>query len=201
MAPVKAETRSSVVKPPIEIAAPASRVTAQEAKPPLVALPAPAVKIPEPAKPAVLPSAVKVGPAVVLPKPSATAVVPTPRETTGDEAAGEQLALLKNKPIEVLPENKPMVRPVPRALEGFIVQLAFNDREKAQRWAEAMERRGYAVSVTEAGTEGALRVRLGNFTQRDDAERQLRTFKQEGLNGIIINLPQSFRPEAHSSIP
>jgi cell division protein FtsN len=64
-----------------------------------------------------------------------------------------------------------------------------------------MEKRGYAVSITEAGTEGALRVRLGNFTQREDAERQLRNFKQEGLTGIIINLPQGFRPEARSSIP
>jgi hypothetical protein len=64
-----------------------------------------------------------------------------------------------------------------------------------------MERRGYAVSVTEAGTDGSLRVRLGNFTVRDEAERQLRNFKQEGINGIIINLPQAFRPEARSSLP
>jgi cell division septation protein DedD len=94
-----------------------------------------------------------------------------------------------------------MVRPEPKALEGFIIQLGFNDKEKARQWAEAMERRGYAVSITEAGAEGALRVRLGNFAQRDEAERQLRSFKQEGLSGIIINLPQGFRPEARSSIP
>jgi len=85
--------------------------------------------------------------------------------------------------------------------QGVGVQFAFNDKEKARRWAEGMEKRGYAVSITEAGAEGALRVRLGNFVQRDDAERQLRNFKQEGLNGIIINLPQGFRPEARSSIP
>ena len=62
-------------------------------------------------------------------------------------------------------------------------------------------RRGYAVSVTEAGVEGSLRVRLGNFSMRDDAERQLRNFKQQGMSGIIINLPQAFRPEARSSVP
>jgi cell division protein FtsN len=64
-----------------------------------------------------------------------------------------------------------------------------------------MTQRGYAVSLTEAGAEGSLRVRLGNFSVRDDAERQLQSFKQEGMSGIIINLPQAFRPEARSSLP
>jgi cell division septation protein DedD len=133
--------------------------------------------------------------------PPAPVISPVPRETAGEKTGGDQIALLKNKPIESLPERKPLVRPVPRVLEGFVVQLAFNDKEKARSWAEAMEKRGYAVSVTEAEAEGALRVRLGNFAQRDEAERQLRNFKQEGLNGIIINLPQGFRPVARSSIP
>lgn len=180
----KAETSPTVVKPPVEI--PAST---------------PVVRVPEPAKSARLPIAAKVEPAVVAPRPAAVVVVPVARETAGEKTGGEQIALLKNKPIEALPESKPLVRPVPRALEGFIVQLAFNDKDRARRWAEGMEKRGYAVSVTEAGTEGALRVRLGNFAQRDEAERQLWNFKQEGLNGIIINLPQGFRPEARPSIP
>jgi cell division septation protein DedD len=115
--------------------------------------------------------------------------------------AREQLALLTNKPVEVTPPKPALTRPAVKSLEGFIIQLAFSDREKAQRWAESMEKRGYAVSLTEAGAEGSLRVRLGNFSVRDDAERQLRTFKQEGMNGIIINLPQAYRPEARTSIP
>mgnify|MGYP003575552401 FL=1 len=101
----------------------------------------------------------------------------------------------------MVPENKALIQPRPKALEGFIIQLAFQDKDKAQHWAENMQRRGYAVSITEAGVDGALRVRLGNFALRDDAERQLRSFKQEGINGIIINLPQAFRPEARSSMP
>jgi DedD protein len=137
----------------------------------------------------------------VIEAKSLPSVVAAPRrETSAEKRGGEQVALLK-KPAEIVPEKIPIARPAPKALEGFIIQLGFRDKEKAQRWAEAMERRGYAISVTEAGAEGALRVRLGNFALRDDAERQLRTFKQEGLSGIIINLPQGFRPEARSSIP
>ena len=119
-------------------------------------------------------------------------------ESSPEKRPPEQLALLK-KPADVIVETKPAVRAA-KPLEGFVIQIAFNDKDQAQRWAETMERRGYAVSITEAGTEGALRVRLGNFAVRDEAERQLRTFKQEGMNGIIINLPQGFRP-AHASVP
>jgi DedD protein len=137
---------------------------------------------------------------VVEPKPLPPVVTAPPREISAENRGPEQIALLK-KPAEIVPEKPSLPRPEPRALEGFIIQLGFNDKEKARRWAEAMERRGFAVSITEAGAEGALRVRLGNFALRDEAERQLRSFKQEGLSGIIINLPQGFRPEARSSIP
>ena len=118
------------------------------------------------------------------------------------EKSGEPLAMLnKSSAVEVFPPKPASVRSSPKALEGFIIQLAFNDKDKAQRWAESMEKRGFAVSVTEAGTEGALRVRLGNFNAREEAERQLRTLKQDGLSGIVINLPQAFRPLARTSIP
>jgi DedD protein len=151
------------------------------------------------ALPAVAPSPVKSEPAVVAPVPATTA---TPVEQkTIEKPIGEQLALVRKNPIEMVPENKALIQPRPKALEGFIIQLAFQDKDKAQHWAENMQRRGYAVSITEAGMDGALRVRLGNFALRDDAERQLRSFKQDGINGIIINLPQAFRPEARSSMP
>jgi cell division septation protein DedD len=121
-------------------------------------------------------------------------------EKIAEKPAVEQFASLK-KPEPLRAEKKPLARRIPKPLEGFIIQIAFTDKEKAQNWAEKMEQRGYAVSVTEAGATGALRVRLGNFSARDDAERQLRSFKQEGMNGIVINLPQAFRPVAQSSVP
>jgi cell division septation protein DedD len=121
-------------------------------------------------------------------------------EKTVEKPAPEQLASIP-KPIEATVETSALARPVPKPLEGFIIQIAFRDKEKAQSWAEKMAQRGYAVSVTAAGSEGSLRVRLGNFGLRDEAERQLKNFKQDGMNGIIINLPQAFRPGAASSVP
>ena len=131
--------------------------------------------------------------------PAVPAVVAS-TEKIAEKPAVEQFASLK-KPEPLRVEKKPLARRIPKPLEGFIIQIGFTDKEKAQNWAEKMEQRGYAVSVTEAGATGALRVRLGNFSARDDAERQLRSFKQEGMNGIVINLPQAFRPVAQSSVP
>jgi cell division septation protein DedD len=140
-------------------------------------------------------------PAVIETAPLPTVAGPTPTVEKGPARAPvEQLASLV-KPPEVAPTKPAITRAAPKALEGFIIQLSFSDTDRAQRWAEAMEKKGFAVSVTQAGAEGALRVRLGNFVLRDDAERQLKAIKQEGLNGIILNLPQAFRPEARTSIP
>ena len=191
-------------------------VVALEPAPPQA--PTPIAKAPAIAKPVIetkAPQAAAVPPLPVESGPNAAAskvarLVPPrvvevkPLAPATEKSAGEQLASLKNKPAEVLPPKPEVARSAPKApkaLEGFVIQLAFNDKDKAQRWAETMEKRGYAVSLTEAGGEGSLRVRLGNFSVRDDAERQLRTFKQDGLNGIVISLPQGFRPEARTSIP
>ena len=153
----------------------------------------------KPAAPTIAPNGL-VGEAQPASKSSQTPISEPVPEIAETKPAPEQLASLK-KPEEPKFDRKPLMRPLPRALEGFIIQLAFNDKNKARSWAEKMEQRGYAVSVTEAGAEGALRVRLGNFSIRDDAERQLQDFKKEGMRGIIINLPQAFRPEARSSLP
>jgi len=139
---------------------------------------------------------------VIDASPRSVEAAPWPVVEKAPIKPAEQLALLTNKAPEAAQPKPAIARPAtPKPLEGFIIQLAFNDKERAQRWAEGMEKKGFAVSLTEAGAEGALRVRLGNFAIRDDAERQLKTFKQEGLHGIILNLPQAFRPEARSSIP
>ena len=140
--------------------------------------------------------------AKIEPAPAIKPETSMPPAATGERLneEPEQLALLR-KPAEAGAEKPAITRPALKPLEGFIIQVAFNDKEKAQTWAEKMQQRGYAVSLTEAGAEGSLRVRLGNFSGRDDAERELRSFKQDGMSGIIINLPQAFRPEVQSSVP
>jgi cell division septation protein DedD len=133
----------------------------------------------------------EVMPAPEQPAPAAQAQVP-------GKPANEQIALLTKKPAEVIPEKKPLPRPAPRALEGYIIQLSFSERGEAQRWAENLTAQGYAVSMTEAGTN-AFRVRIGNFAVRPEAERRLKTLGQQGLKGIVLNLPQAYRPDTSRS--
>lgn len=85
--------------------------------------------------------------------------------------------------------------PTPKILQGFVIQIAFADKRDAQRWAETLEERGFAVSLTEPGDRGSMRLRIGNFTVREEAERQLLALRQDGLKGIVLNLPQPYRPE------
>ena len=105
----------------------------------------------------------------------------------------KEQALLESKPAKTaLGEQS-----VTKVLQGFVIQLAFGETRDARLWAETLERRGFAVSLTEAGGSGSVRVRIGNFTGREEAERQLQALRRDGLKGIVLNLPQAYRPEAH----
>jgi hypothetical protein len=113
----------------------------------------------------------------------------------------QQPVLAHEKRMENISETKSLVKPVPKSLEGYIIQVPFKNRSEALSWAETFEQRGYTVSMTEAAGGESLRVRIGNFRLRDDAERQLKSLREDGLIGIILNLPQAYRPEVHSSLP
>ena len=121
-----------------------------------------------------------------------------PAPYMADKTTSERIALQRDKTTAIMPKTKSGVGPRSKALEGYIIQLAFKDKGDARRWAESMEQRGYAVSVTEASETEAVRVRVGNFLFREEADRQLMALKHEGLAGIVINLPQAYRPDART---
>ena len=118
-----------------------------------------------------------------------------------EKIAAEQVASARIKQTDPAPEKKISARPVAKNLEGFVIQLAFTEANAAQNWAKTLEQRGYTVSITEAGRDASFRVRMGNFALREEADRQLRSLRQEGLSGIVINLPQAYRPEVRSAPP
>lgn len=139
-------------------------------------------------------------PANIEPPMTALITGSSPEEPSA-EAPKQQLTVVATSRTNNLPESKPLVVAIPKALEGYIIQVAFKDRSEARRWGDIFQQRGYAVSTTESGTAESLRVRIGNFSLRDDAERELKSIRKDGLTGIILNLPQAYRPEVHSSLP
>jgi cell division protein FtsN len=106
----------------------------------------------------------------------------------------------ESKQAKTVTGEQAVALPSPKVLQGFVIQLAFGETRDARHWAETLERRGFAVSLTEAGGNGSVRVRIGNFTGREEAERQLQALRQDGLKGIVLNLPQAYRPEVPPAV-
>jgi cell division protein FtsN len=134
-------------------------------------------------------------PGTILAPPLANA--PTETKSLGEQwKEQDSLASRSAKPPT---KEELMARSSPQVLQGFVIQVAFGEMRDARRWAEILERRGFAVSLTEAGNSGSVRVRIGNFAGREEAERQLQALRQDGLKGILVNLPQAYRPQVQSA--
>ena len=186
------------------VPATATAVKAHEAKnpalPPPVPLPVLAERIQK-----INPKIVQAQPAPVMAKAEVSRVQPPPEIVTPEPSIQRQpepqKPMVPSAPVRELPtEPAPAIQRTPKALEGYIIQLGFADKAKAQDWAERFLTQGFAVSLTESGG-GAIRVRLGNFAVRDDAENKLRALQHDGLKGIIVNLPFRYRPAVSASQP
>jgi cell division septation protein DedD len=126
------------------------------------------------------------------------ASLPVPPAIPTITGAPKVVSLKEESPLDSKPTKAPLgEQSVTKVLQGFVIQLAFGETRDARIWAETLERRGFAVSLTEAGGSGSVRVRIGNFAGREEAERQLQELRRDGLKGIVLNLPQAYRPEVH----
>jgi cell division protein FtsN len=126
-------------------------------------------------------------------------ITTAPKVEKSSEEQLKEHASLEIKPAKTSSREEPVTRLSPVVLQGFVIQLGFSEMRDAQLWAETLERRGFAVSLTEAGNTGSVRVRIGNFTGREDAERQLQALRQDGLKGMVLNLPRAYRPQFQST--
>jgi len=126
------------------------------------------------------------------------ASLPVPPATPTITDTPKVVSLKEQSPSESKPTKAPLEeQSITKLLQGFVIQLAFEETRDARLWAETLERRGFVVSLTEAGGSGSVRVRIGNFAGREEAERQLQALRRDGLKGIVLNFPQAYRPEVH----
>jgi hypothetical protein len=121
-----------------------------------------------------------------------------PAETKSMTQQPKKEDLLGSKSAQPVTSEELTTRSSPQVLQGFVIQLTFGEKRDALHWAETLERRGFAVSLTEAGSNGSVRVRIGGFAGREEAERQLQALRQDGLKGILVNLPQAYRPQVQT---
>ncbi len=143
------------------------------------AVPAPAASTPRPvAKPASVPASATIKlDAAVTPK-SATSAPTTPKADDGSKAQ----ALLDGK----VPETK-----TPAVDARFVVQVgAFSDVEKAREARQKLEKAGLKTytQVVEPKEGKRIRVRVGPFASKHDAESAAEKIKKLDLPASILEL-------------
>ncbi len=156
---------------------------AASAEPAPVASPPPVVEVPRVAekqadKPVVTEKPVEKPPARLAEKP-ADKPVDKPKAAANDGARAQ--ALLEGKDAAT----------APAAAARYIVQVgAFGENKAAQEVRGKVEKLGlktYAQAVDTADGR-RIRVRLGPFASRDEAERAAAKLKAAGLSGAILTL-------------
>jgi len=85
--------------------------------------------------------------------------------------------------------DKPTSEGMGKVESGFMIQLgSFKNEENANKLAEKLKRMGYNPIIVTAIINGetVIRVRIGYFSSRGEAERELATLNNKGYSGFII---------------
>ena len=169
--PVDTPTASSVPAP-----APKPAAATPAPKPPAPVLPP---KPPVPPTPAVKPAETK-------PAESKPAAPASPAASDPLAEAARAQALLEGKPVPA-----PVPRPEKADGQRFIVQVgAYSEDVRAQQVRNQLERAGLKTytHVAETAEGRRIRVRLGPFTTRADADKAAAKAKALGVSPAILTL-------------
>ena len=160
---------------------------------PVVPAPKPAAATPAPKPPApVVPPKPPVPPTPAV-KPAETKPAESKPAAPASPAASDPLAEAAR--AQALLEGKPVPAPVPRPEKAdgqrFIVQVgAYSEDVRAQQVRNQLERAGLKTytHVAETAEGRRIRVRLGPFTTRADADKAAAKAKALGVSPAILTL-------------
>ena len=160
---------------------------------PVVPAPKPAAATPAPKPPApVVPPKPPVPPTPAV-KPAETKPAESKPAAPASPAASDPLAEAAR--AQALLEGKPVPAPVPRPEKAdgqrFIVQIgAYSEDVRAQQVRNQLERAGLKTytHVAETAEGRRIRVRLGPFTTRADADKAAAKAKALGVSPAILTL-------------
>lgn len=175
------ESRDDAGKP----VAPAASAPAQVAAavPPKPADTKPAAPKPEAKPEAAKPAAPESKPE---PKPDAKPAKPAP---SSDSTRAK--ALLEGKDVAAKPEPKPDTKETKADAGRFVVQVgAFADASAARETRLKVEKLGLKTYTQVAATANGnrIRVRVGPFASRDEADKALAKAKSAGLTAVVLTL-------------
>jgi DedD protein len=109
---------------------------------------------------------------------------------TADKAADKAVAKAVAKAPEKSPE-KPVEKPTEKADSRYVVQFgAFADANAARTTRMKVERLGIKTYAQQVDTPGGkrIRVRIGPYVDRGEADKALATLRKAGLTGAVLTL-------------
>lgn len=124
-------------------------------------------------------------------KPAAKPTEKSP-EKASDKAAQKPPAKPADKPAEKTADKKPDAKPDNKAGDTrYVVQFgAFADVNAARETRQKAERMGLKTYAQQVDTPQGkrIRVRLGPFADKAEADKALATLRKGGLNGNVLTL-------------
>lgn len=132
------------------------------------------------------------------PRSAAKAQPPAPRQDAPTEArkeppkpATKEPAKAAAKPAEKQPSGKSTDKATDKAASRYVVQFgAFADAAAARAARAKVERLGIKTYAQQVDTPGGqrIRVRMGPYADKAEAEKALATLRKAGLNGAVLTL-------------
>ncbi|MBW8830272.1 MAG: SPOR domain-containing protein [Burkholderiales bacterium] len=145
-------------------------------------VPPPAIKTPSPTAHTATTPAKPAEPVELAPKPAVAAAKPASKPAAGSDDAQRALALREGKPAEKDSAKK----------EGrFVVQVgAFTENAPAHEMRLKVEKLGLKTyaQVAETSQGHRIRVRVGPFATREEAEKAQGKIKASGAQAVVLTL-------------
>jgi cell division protein FtsN len=128
-------------------------------------------------------------PDIKPPEPKAGRTLPEKKEEAKEKTQPE--VVLKKRVPAAVEEKQPAVElPKVQATHGYLVQISFSNREKAQRWSELLTQEGYSTSMSMIMGNRLVRLRIGAFPSSAEAQGLLKKLRKQGLTGFIVQAPK-----------
>lgn len=174
------------IRPPVDATEPSAEARAPRAEPKPEVQPEAKPPAPKPVqKPATS------DPVRPPEKPAAKPAEKSP-EKAADKASQKPAAKPGDKPAEKAAEKKPDAKPDNKAGDTrYVVQFgAFADVNAARETRQKAERMGLKTYAQQVDTPQGkrIRVRLGPFADKAEADKALATLRKGGLNGNVLTL-------------
>jgi hypothetical protein len=104
------------------------------------------------------------------------------RRKTEDKISSLDTARENNETLALAKKNPGL----DQGAEGYVIQIIFLQKVEAERWSSILNKQGYRVSMSAAGPEETVRLRVGAFPSPVQAKNHLQQLEKQGLKNAVV---------------